>query len=184
MGQIVFFGKELKPGQTGVWDKRRALHLFLDKGMNRIKTGIYKLHIGDRYYIGRAVNIRTRAKQHMKDMEYMIHYKKEKGNGQKNMLKHLLDNPSIDRFRIEILEECPQSQLQEREQFWIDRHIEDSGMLNTRTVATRTAKDAAIEAYNPGIYLIKVKVETLTEYMELKKLKRLYNVISINPENG
>jgi hypothetical protein len=168
MGQIVFFGKELKEGRK-TWDNRREINVFLDKGMHRIITGIYKLHLDDHYYIGRANNVRTRIKQHMKDMEYMIHYNKEKGNGQKNMLKYLIEHPECNKMRVEILEQCDYKDLENREQFWIDKHDGDNKMLNALLKVNRTKEDVARAEFTPGIYKIEYEITDIHQYLLFKK---------------
>jgi hypothetical protein len=175
MGQIVFYGKELKPNVSGTCDNRRAIHLFMDKGMHKPCCGIYKLSLGDHFYIGRAEHIRKRAKQHMKDMEYMIHYKKEKPGGQKNMLKYLLDHPECDRITIQILEICRPSELNEREQHWVNVHIQDPKLLNIQTKVTKTIKDSHRQQFSnfmAGRFSIDFIATTDEEYMTLKKLEQ------------
>lgn len=143
--------------------------MFMDNGMHRIKTGIYKLHLGDKFYIGRAKNIRTRAKQHMKDLEAMIYYKKEKG-GQIGMFNHLMENPLIDRIRIEILEECAESELHLKEQHWIDEHLSDPCLLNIALKASRSQKDVLMSEFKPGLYCVHISITTVEKYIDYKKM--------------
>lgn len=150
----------------------------MDKGMHKVKTGIYKLHIDDYFYIGRANNIRTRAKQHMKQMEYMIRYKKADGAGNKKMLSYFLAHPDCDRIRIEILEECSTSELQAKEQSWLDKHKDDPKIFNIATYAAKTTADAIRQEFTPGIYKIEYAVHTIGEYFEYKSMLKDRNIVS------
>ena len=73
-----------------------------------MSCGIYKItnNITEKMYIGRSVNIEDRWKHHIgaKD-DYAIH---------KSMRKYGVEN-----FTFEIIEECDESLLDEREQYWI-----------------------------------------------------------------
>lgn len=79
------------------------------------KSGIYKITniISNTSYIGQATNIASRIYQHLRssisdktsDYEYPLH--------------RAIRKYGVDNFTLEILEECPQDQLNDREMFWI-----------------------------------------------------------------
>lgn len=78
-------------------------------------TGIYKLTntVENKAYIGQAVDIAARFKQHIK-----------RGLGAETPLKNKLYPAMMDygveNFTFEILQQCDRSELNDREKFWID----------------------------------------------------------------
>ncbi len=82
-------------------------------GANKV-TGIYRianLNTG-MCYIGQAVNIADRFKQHIKC-----------GLGidtpQTKLYKAMLED-GVENFRFEVIEKCEQSELNDKEKYWID----------------------------------------------------------------
>lgn len=79
------------------------------------KTGIYKLTnlLDGRVYVGQAVKIGARFKEHVK-----------KGIGAdpptKNRLYPAMLECGVENFTFEVLEECPPEDLDLKEKFWID----------------------------------------------------------------
>lgn len=79
------------------------------------KSGIYKLtnQIDGKVYIGQSVNIKDRWGTHIK-----------MGLGaetpSRNKLYSAMLKDGVENFTFEVLEECPSSQLNEREKFYID----------------------------------------------------------------
>lgn len=70
--------------------------------------GIYKItnQLNNKFYIGQSVNIKNRWKQHRSSND--------------NMPIHLaIRKYGVDNFKFEIIEECQQDELDEREIYWI-----------------------------------------------------------------
>lgn len=82
---------------------------------NKQITGIYKITntVNDMPYIGQAVNVRERFRQHIKRG-----LKAEPRTSIK--LYDAIDKYGIENFTFEILEECTNNRLNEREKYWID----------------------------------------------------------------
>jgi group I intron endonuclease len=72
------------------------------------KSGIWVNNINGNTYIGSAVNLNNRLKQHLYNINSSVPL-------QRAILKYELSN-----FSIEVLEYCPIEQLIEREQFYLD----------------------------------------------------------------
>ena len=78
-----------------------------------VKTGIYKITntLNQKVYVGQAVNIAERWKQHIKralGAEPLT----------QNKLYPAMQKDGIWNFTFEVVEECEKSQLSEREQYW------------------------------------------------------------------
>ena len=81
---------------------------------NSVKTGIYKITniTSGKTYVGQAVNIADRWKQHIK-----------RGMGAEtptqNKLYPAMLKEGVDNFTFEIVEECSRAELNEKEKYWI-----------------------------------------------------------------
>ena len=77
------------------------------------KTGVYKLTNiqNNMVYVGQAVNISDRWKQHIKCAIGAE-------NAPNNKLYPAMREAGPENFTFELLEECPQEELNEREQYW------------------------------------------------------------------
>ena len=79
------------------------------------RTGIYKITclLDQKCYVGQAVNIASRWKQHIK-----------RGLGAetptRNKLYPAMLSIGVENFSFEIIEDCPQEKLNEREMYWQD----------------------------------------------------------------
>lgn len=80
---------------------------------NKQKTGIYKItNIKNQMcYVGQAVDVSNRWKQHIK-----------RGLGAetptKNKLYPIMAKEGVENFTFELVEECPSAQLNDREKYW------------------------------------------------------------------
>jgi hypothetical protein len=79
------------------------------------KTGIYKITdiVSGKCYVGQAVNISQRWRQHVKrglGAEAPTH----------NKLYPAMKSVGVENFTFEIIEECSRSELDEKEDFWQD----------------------------------------------------------------
>lgn len=77
-------------------------------------TGIYKIEnlINGKVYIGQAINIKHRWKGHKKELIYNTHCNKH--------LQNAWNKYKEENFKFEVIEECEENKLTEREQYWID----------------------------------------------------------------
>lgn len=73
-------------------------------------SGIYKININNKCYIGSAVNIKHRWMRHKTQLINQTHH---------SILLQRAYNKYQD-ITFEIMEECPKEELIKREQFWID----------------------------------------------------------------
>lgn len=76
-------------------------------------TGIYKITCSgnNKSYIGQSVSIKRRWRDHLAELRRGAHYN--------NYLQNAFNKYGEESFSFEILELCPQSKLNEREQFYI-----------------------------------------------------------------
>lgn len=110
----------------------RKFKIEFDSGFpdHRNDCGIYKMYIGDYLYIGCSKQMRTRASEHIAELQRL--FKKHgrayrQANQQHYLLKvyiHLVKNKDVDTIRFGVLELCEQENLYIAEQLWFDRHIE------------------------------------------------------------
>lgn len=75
------------------------------------KCGIYKITnlLTDQFYIGKSKNIQTRWYQH----------KTEAKKNNYNLLYSDMNTFGIENFKIEVIEECKESELNQREHYYI-----------------------------------------------------------------
>jgi len=83
-----------------------------------MKSGIYKITSPKgKIYIGSAVNLDKRLKQH----EYKYRqWVKDKTSSACRYLYSAFEKYGFENFKIEVLENCEKLQLEEREQYWLD----------------------------------------------------------------
>lgn len=79
------------------------------------KCGIYKItnKISGRFYIGKSNNIERRFSEHKSPNEWVR-------NPNKNMYLDMI-RYGLNNFEFEIIEECSEKDLNERERYWIDK---------------------------------------------------------------
>ena len=73
-------------------------------------VGIYKItnQINNKAYIGQSIHIEERWKEHERD-----------SNTIDTLLYRAMRKYGFDNFSFEVLEECPEAKLNEREIYWI-----------------------------------------------------------------
>lgn len=78
------------------------------------KTGIYKITclLDNKIYIGQAVDMAERIKQHIKCGIGL--------DSPKNKLYTAMQEKGVNNFTFEIMEECPVILLNEKEKYWIN----------------------------------------------------------------
>jgi hypothetical protein len=169
MGQILSFGK-IPRKKENQFKSRRQVHAMMPKNKNKVITGIYKLNFNEKFYIGRSNNIKNRLKHHIKEIENSIEYQKAKGSTYSDILSFMNKNPKFSIILVDILEECKEESLNEKEQFWINKYLEDNNLINTKTIATKTSRDIKIDNFKSGVYLAEFKIDTFEQYVEYKKI--------------
>lgn len=73
-------------------------------------TGIYKItnQLNGKCYIGQSIHIEQRWQEHLYTTSNCT------------LLKYALHKYGVDNFKFEVLEECTQQELNQREQYWIE----------------------------------------------------------------
>lgn len=96
-----------------IWQYRAKLINNNTFNINRgvIITGIYKIvnKLNNKIYIGKSKNIETRIKRHKNDYKWTNTY-----------LYYAMRKYGVENFDFEIVEECNESELNDREIYWID----------------------------------------------------------------
>jgi len=85
-------------------------------------TGIYCITIGPKFYIGSCINFEKRMKEHTRKLGYGTHV-------------NAYVQSSFDKYQTfdaEIMEFCSPSNLEAREQFYIDQWFDNDDCLNLR----------------------------------------------------
>ena len=103
---------------------------FVSKSSSKNKSGIYKIHCtgNNRDYIGSAVKHLQRWNSHRSMLAKGIHNNRHLQNAYKKYGK--------ESFKYTLFEECPENQLVEREQFWIDSYDFEDLMNSSPTAST------------------------------------------------
>ena len=87
----------------------------------KIKSGIYRIELGNaNYYIGSAVNLIKRERQHHRELKC--------GKHRNSRMQRCWDKHGV--FEFVVLEECATDALIIREQFYLDHHAGNSKMAN------------------------------------------------------
>jgi group I intron endonuclease len=90
-------------------------------------SGIYILYLSDKYfYIGQSKNYAYRTKKHLQNLKKGRHVNK----------RVLYTYKKYEMFVPRLLERCFISELNEREQFWLDTFYGTSGCINANSLAT------------------------------------------------
>lgn len=78
--------------------------------------GIYRIYntINDRSYIGQSTDIKRRLQEHYRMLNLLTQ------SHHSDKLQEDWDKYGADVFRAEVVEECPENLLDEREKYWID----------------------------------------------------------------
>lgn len=121
----------IKPSTQDLIDQLDTTELGYTRCQEHDVMGIYKIVIGEEFYIGSSENIATRMLRHFSDMKRKKH--------QLKMLRALSEH-GIDAVGIEIVEKVTDREiLVEREQYWIDML---APTLNIAKVANNTKRTA------------------------------------------
>lgn len=91
--------------------------------------GIYKITFIPKniVYIGQSLDISTRLSQHRNKLSLNKH--------ENSKLQNYYNKYWLDSFKFEIIEQCKENELTDREQYWIDYYggIESKNTFNSRT---------------------------------------------------
>jgi len=105
------------------------------------KGFIYKIVIKDKVYIGQTIDITKRISQHKNSLLNNKHRNK--------YLQNYYNKYGAEEFKWNIIEECNESELDDRERFWINHYSSnnrkfgfnmDSGGKSNKTVSQETKK--------------------------------------------
>lgn len=91
-----------------------------------MKSGIYKIKCksNNSFYIGRASSIKNRKSRHFSQLRKNKHFNKR--------LQRTFNKYGIESFVFEVLEYCEQSQLKNREQFYLNKYFSNKKCLNLK----------------------------------------------------
>jgi group I intron endonuclease len=93
----------------------------------KTKPGIYRVTIGDRFYIGSAANLSQRRSRHLRDLR--------SGKHQSPIMQNAFNKHGEDRFGFETILVCEKGDLLMYEQKLIDKHYSDELCMNACRVA-------------------------------------------------
>lgn len=98
-------------------------------------TGIYKITnlINRKVYIGQAIDIEKRFVEHQRSLKGKYHINEH--------LQNSYNKYGKENFKFEVIEECLEENLTEREQYWIDYY----GGINCKT--TYNKRDANMKGH-------------------------------------
>lgn len=101
-------------------------------------SGIYRIDLGNGYfYIGSAVDIARREKEHRSDLKHRHHYN--------SIMQNCWNKYGM--FEFIVLELCAISDLLVREQFHLDQHFDDPKNVNMcRTAGSTLGRAASTES--------------------------------------
>lgn len=94
--------------------------------------GVYMISIGDHFYIGKSVNIISRATMHVVEFQSLIKIGSKRYGKRKKIFKYLSDNPNLHIFHLTVLVECGKDELDYVERFFIKQYGADKKSLNTQ----------------------------------------------------
>lgn len=114
---------------------QRELHIVTPENMCNI--GIYMLNFNSYFYIGRSINMYMRMVVHNSIWKQVLNPDhKMYGKGGK-VFNYLVRRPKLKYVFLSILEECEEDNIQQREQYWLDKYIDNPKCLNAFRKASR-----------------------------------------------
>lgn len=168
MGRILYKGDNY----TLYDGSARRINAMLPKAIKgKIVCGIYKMSFCEYFYVGRSCNIKDRIRCHIQSLDKALSKERMSEPYQKNMVTFLLDNPEFNMIQINVLEECKECELNEREQAWINKFKDNPKMMNGTMVAAKNSRDKVWEEFDPSLlYPVYFKIERFEDYLQYKKL--------------
>ena len=146
-------------------------------------TGIYKIEnlVNNKVYIGQAVNINNRWKGHLKELKHNNHTNRH--------LQNAWNKYGEENFKFDIIEECEEDKLTEREQYWIDYYggLNSSDNYNKRDASSKghlsEESKLKVSRANKGKILGPLKEETKQKISRALKGRPAHNKgISVSKE--
>ena len=101
-------------------DARTTWTLVNEMAIKNFQSGIYRMTIGEKFYIGSAVHLPKRRTEHLSRMRRNVH---------SNRFIQTVWNKH-ENMTWEVLERCSREALLEREQFHINQHYGKSSCMN------------------------------------------------------
>jgi hypothetical protein len=91
--------------------------------------GIYMLCFDDYFYIGQSINILSRIRTHIRDIN--IHYNdRHYDTKTSKKILYFLDKNMVNEVNVYLLEECDMFKLPQREYYWLKKYVLDKKSLN------------------------------------------------------
>jgi len=125
------------------------------------KSGIYKITIGNKIYIGSSRNLKARLNSHVSNMNT--------GRSNPLILKALNECNDV---KLEIVEYCDSVDVVDREQYWIDELKPELNIAGTAANGVRSPMSMLMNSRDiTGITLTKEDEETIKVVQELVKTR-------------
>jgi len=148
--------------------------------------GIYKITISDKEYIGSSCNIKQRLKQHLWDLNNNTHHNRT--------MQKLYTVFGIEQMYFEIVEECCENLLIERETYYITtlkpviNHILNPQNIVRDITYLRRLKEGVKKSYEAGrkpvnlcpVHMYSLNNEYLKSFESLTEASLYVNAKSIN----
>lgn len=128
----------------------REFKIILHDGIQRKNAafkGIYKMTIGDAYYIGRSINIRKRAKAHLYELQRLFNHFKYTPDTipeleyKIKLFKYLWDNPSLFCLEFYFLDSYDETDMIEKEQWYLTKAENDPNCVNHSFISRASSYD-------------------------------------------
>ncbi len=124
-------------------------------------VGIYKIEniINNKFYIGSSLDIGYRFKAHIRALKHNIHKNKH--------LQNAVNKYGITNFTFTIIEECNNTELMVREQYYIDKYD-----INSLYNKTKIAYGGGSDKVEIPLVLLDLKGNIINEYKSGSELAR------------
>ena len=93
--------------------------------------GIYKLCFNDYFYIGQSINILSRIRSHIRDINRHYNDKGFKTKTSQKILQYIDSHLDLEEVNVHLLEPCDMFKLASVEYKWIKQYVLDERCLNS-----------------------------------------------------